>query len=111
MRSTPKTWIVGTEGHLDHIQQTFGYLAFLNQMRCGSMRGHLDRSVVVGSTDDEIRFGHDAAFIRPVVMRQSPARRINDANSFRGSLSRLGVNVWRGDLRISHQFHPALRRV
>ncbi len=57
-------------------------LPSLMRMRRCLVRGHLDRRIVVGGADDEIRLGHDAPLIGPVVMRESPTRRFDDANSF-----------------------------
>ena len=93
MGGTSKAGIVGAKCHLDHVQQSFGHLAFLDQTRRGLVRGHLNRRIIIGRTDDEIRLGHDAALIGPVMVREGAARRLDNSNSFSGNLSRFGVNV------------------
>jgi hypothetical protein len=74
MRRAAKAWIVGTECHLNHVEQTFCHLAFLDEMGRCLVSGHLDRRVIIGSAGDEIRLRHDAAFIGPVVMRERAGR-------------------------------------
>ena len=75
------------------LSKTFRHLAFLNEIRRRLVRGHLDRRVIVGGADDQICPGHNAALIGPVVMRESPARRLDNSNSFGRNLRWLGVNV------------------
>ena len=47
--------------HLHHVKQAFGYLTFLDKTCRGLMRGHLNRRVVVGGANDQIRLGNDPA--------------------------------------------------
>ena len=93
MSCTSKAWIVGTERHLHHVEQTFCDLASLIRLARRLVSGHLDWRVVVGSADDEICPGHDAALIGPVMMRESAARGFDDANPFGWDLSWSRVNI------------------
>ena len=106
MGGAPKAWIVGAKRHLDHVEQTLIHIAIFNETRCSFMCGHLNWRVVVGGANDEINFGHNAPFIGPVVMRERAARCFDDADSFRWSLSRLGVNIRGCNLWVGHEFHP-----
>ena len=69
MSGTPKAWVIGTERHLNHVEQPLGHIPILDETRRRLLRGHLDRRVVVGGAHDEIRLGHAPQFIGPVVMR------------------------------------------
>src|SRR5512133_1313872 len=111
MRRASKEGVIGTERHLYHVEKTFIYLAFFNEIPRRLLGGHLNWRVIVGGTDDEIRLGYNAALIGPVVMRESPARRFDNSDSFVRNLRRLGMNVRRRDLWIGHQFHPTLCRI
>jgi hypothetical protein len=111
MGRAPKAWVVGSERHFHHVEQALGHFSFLDEACRGLMRGHLDRRIVVGGAHDEIRLGHNAALIGPVVMGKSPARRFDNSDALGWSLRRPGVHVRRDDLWIRRQFHPALGRV
>ena len=93
MGCAPKARVICTERHLDHVEQTFGDIAVFNQTRRRLLGGHLDRCVVVGRANDEIRFGHNTPLIGPVVMRESRARCFDNTDSLRWGLGRFPVDV------------------
>src|SRR3990172_7223421 len=92
MGGAPKTWIVRAKRHFHHVEQAFSYVAIFDETLRRFLGGHLNRRVVVSGAYDEIRFGHDPPFIGPVMMRESPARRFDNAHTLRRNLSRLWLN-------------------
>ena len=70
-----EAWIIGTECHLDHVEQTFVDLATFDEILRGFLGGHLDRRVVIGGAHDQVDLGEQTLFIRPVVMRERTAVR------------------------------------
>lgn len=89
MGRAAKARIVGLERPLHHVEQALCHLPILDQAGRCFVRGHLDPRVVVGGADNEIRFGHDAPFIGPVMMRESAARRFDKAGPLGRNPSRL----------------------
>ena len=93
MGGASKAGIVGAEGHLNPVEQTLTYLAILDQIQRRFVGGHLDRCVIICCAHDQVRPGHQAALIGPVVMRERPARRFDDANPLGWNHHRLRVDI------------------